>query len=383
MSHHHKNFAYSTIVTAPSPATTGTSLTIQPGDALKFPDVPFNATIWPAGVQPLSSNAEIVVVTNISEDILTLDDAATPGTRTHSEGTSARTIIVGDQIAATITAKTLADAEGLLPFWSPFILASGAASGLQTLASATSQTGTASLFVFPITIPSDIGFNQIVVPNSYSIVSSSNQNTGSNTYYSRYGIYSMNANTLSLISSSWFSICESLAAANVTWNFPTTTATSDWGYGNLSSGASSYLTAAAQFMSLVGSLRSVGLHFGGDVLLTGGVYWLGLLSQRSTAGTAAIGLSHAGIIGQPINVVNQAGSVNGLNPMGIAASQWTIDASHVTGWWGRYIAGFITATSLANFGGTAIPSYISLSALQGVAAASTVTILPSVTFVST
>lgn len=99
----HKNFAYSTIATAPSPATTGTSCVVQTGDAAKFPAVPFNATVWPSGTNPTTANAEIVRVTNIAGDTFTI-------TRIQ-ESTSARSIIVGDQIAATITVKTFTDLE--------------------------------------------------------------------------------------------------------------------------------------------------------------------------------------------------------------------------------------------------------------------------------
>lgn len=99
----HKNFAYSTILTAPSPATSGTSLVVQNTDGTKFPAVPFNATIWPAGFQPTTANAEIVRVTAVSTDTFTI-------TRTQ-ESTSARTIVVGDQIAASITVATLTDVE--------------------------------------------------------------------------------------------------------------------------------------------------------------------------------------------------------------------------------------------------------------------------------
>lgn len=103
----HKNFAYSTVATAPSPASSGTSLVVQTGDGAKFPTAPFNATVWPSGSQPLSSNAEIVRVTAIATDTLTLTRA--------QESTSARSIIVGDQIAATITAKTITDIESAAP----------------------------------------------------------------------------------------------------------------------------------------------------------------------------------------------------------------------------------------------------------------------------
>jgi hypothetical protein len=79
------------------------SLVVTAADGAKFPAVPFNATIWPASSQPTTANAEIVRVTNISTDTFTI-------TRTQ-ESTSARTVVVGDQIAATITAKTLTDVE--------------------------------------------------------------------------------------------------------------------------------------------------------------------------------------------------------------------------------------------------------------------------------
>lgn len=106
MSDAHKNFAYSLVATAPSPATSGTSLVVTAGQGALFPAVPFNATIWPTAVQPLTTNAEIVTVTLIATDTLTIVRA--------QEGTTARTVVVGDQIAATITAVTLQDAEGEL-----------------------------------------------------------------------------------------------------------------------------------------------------------------------------------------------------------------------------------------------------------------------------
>lgn len=103
----HKNFAYSTVVVAPSPHTSGTSLEVATGDGALFPAAPFNATVWPINEQPLSSNAEIVRVTAIVGDVLTITRA--------QEGSFARTVIVGDQIAATITAKTLTDVEVSVP----------------------------------------------------------------------------------------------------------------------------------------------------------------------------------------------------------------------------------------------------------------------------
>lgn len=100
----HKNFAYSLVATAPAPADTGTSLVVTATEGANFPTPPFNVTIWPTAVQPLKSNAEVATVTGVSGDTLTIIRA--------QEGSSARTVVVGDQIAATITDKSLTDTEG-------------------------------------------------------------------------------------------------------------------------------------------------------------------------------------------------------------------------------------------------------------------------------
>ncbi len=98
----HKNFAVSLVATAPSPATSGTSLVVTAGQGSRFPAVPFNAIIWPGGVAT-PANAEVVRVTAISTDTFTITRA--------QEGSTARTVLVGDLIAATVTAKTLTDLE--------------------------------------------------------------------------------------------------------------------------------------------------------------------------------------------------------------------------------------------------------------------------------
>ncbi len=371
----HANFAYSNVLVAPSPAASGTSLTVQDGTGRLFPTPPFNATVWPTGAQPISTNAEIIRVTSLIDGVMTIERA--------QEGTSARSIIVGDQIAATITAKTITDMEIPLTYYAPFNLASGAGSRLQTYgANYTSVVGTNSLFVFPVTVPEDLQFNQVLVVNSLSYVTSAIA-AASNSYYSNFGLYTMNDNTLSLISSNSFSIGETINSVSLTWNFPTSTATSGYGYGSFSAGN---LTTTAQMASYISGTRMIGLQFGGDIsTLTGGQYWMGLLSLKSTANTrSTYGLSNAGIFGQPIPNFNQGGTVSGLNHIGYANSAFSgTNASHLTQWWGRQIIGFVTATSIANQLGTAVPDSINLSALAGFAANSTATILPVMTFVST
>lgn len=97
----HKNFAVSTVVTPPTPATTGVTLTVSDGTV--YPAVPFNGTVYPLNTNPTKANSEIVRVTNIVGNTLTI-------TRIQ-EASTARSIIVTDQLAATITAKTLTDIE--------------------------------------------------------------------------------------------------------------------------------------------------------------------------------------------------------------------------------------------------------------------------------
>jgi hypothetical protein len=106
----HKNFAVSAVLVPPSPAVSGTALTVASSQGGRFPAVPFNATVWPAAALPTPLNAEIVRVTARVGDVLTLTRA--------QEATTARAILAGDQIAATITVKTLTDIEagaGTLP----------------------------------------------------------------------------------------------------------------------------------------------------------------------------------------------------------------------------------------------------------------------------
>lgn len=103
----HGNFGYGTIGTAPSPASSGTTLSVTTGHGARFPAVTFNATIWPAGASPLASNAEIVRVTNKGGgDNWTI-------TRTQ-EYSLARSIAVGDQIMLAVTSKLFTDIEATI-----------------------------------------------------------------------------------------------------------------------------------------------------------------------------------------------------------------------------------------------------------------------------
>lgn len=90
-----KDFAKSAVATAPSPATSGTSLVVTGGEGSKFPqpstDGQFRAYVWPASTEPTTTNCEEIEVTVRSTDTFTIVRA--------QGGTSARTILVGDNIA--------------------------------------------------------------------------------------------------------------------------------------------------------------------------------------------------------------------------------------------------------------------------------------------
>ncbi len=367
----HKNFAYSTVATAPSPIRYGTSLVVQTGDGSLFPTVPFNATIWPTGEQPTKENAEIVRVTNISSDTFTIERA--------QEDSYNRDILVGDQIAATITAKTMTDAENVAITWSPFILASATAAGaFQTqYADYTSQTGTASLVVFPITVQKNVEFNQLYMINSLSFVTSNGGNTIQASHYSKFGFYSLNGNTLSLIGSNSFSLAHTNQSVSLTFVHPNSTHTTGYGYDTINA------TGTAEISSFISGTRGIGMQFGKNIHIADGQYWVAMLALKSTAGSSTFGFSNVGIAGQVMNPVNMPGSISGYIPLGLAASNWTQSNSHTTAWWGRHMAGIVTATSITNFLGTAIPDAITLSAIGGVSASATISVIPSFTFIST
>jgi hypothetical protein len=404
----HTNFAYSTVVGTTSkngsaPGSTGYYLTVQDGDSYKFPTVPFNATVWPSGSQPTSSNAEIVRVTAANDDTFTLANSG--GNRTSQEGTTTQSIQINWQIAATITAKTLTDAEDPINFYAPMIYGS-AQTGLQTLFSTSGGTNvsTASLFVFPFSVPPNLRVNQFLLANSFSVVSNTSNATYRNSYYSEFGLYSRNGNALSLMTSNSFSIAETYSSNSYTWSYPASTAISGTASGYVY--ATKGFSGTPQLSSYISGQRIVGLDFytntnssltNGVLSLTGGVYWLGVLSLRSFSTASTHGLSFAGLMGQIVNVMNQpvsstaAGSVGyALQAIGYPATAWTSQNTNLTNWFGRHIMGFMTNTARADFGGTAIPSSINLSELYAAGSstgnttnATWQTILPFVTVVST
>jgi hypothetical protein len=103
----HKNLAESTVATAPSPASSGTSLVLAAGTGAYYPQ-PSTDGSFPIAFGPNSGiwnpgNTEIALCTARATDTLTLTRA--------QFGTSARTIIVGDVADAGLTLETLRQYE--------------------------------------------------------------------------------------------------------------------------------------------------------------------------------------------------------------------------------------------------------------------------------
>jgi len=96
-----KDYATSTVLTAPSPADSGTSLVVQSGHGARFPAAPFYVTAHPSTELPTLDNSEKLLVTAKSTDTLTI---------TRAQGdTTAKTIEVGWRISNTLFLDDIPD----------------------------------------------------------------------------------------------------------------------------------------------------------------------------------------------------------------------------------------------------------------------------------
>lgn len=94
-----KDYATGTVATAPSPATSGTSLTLQAGEGALMPTPPFYATAHPDNILPTVANSEKILVTAVSTNTLTI---------VRNQGTGgAKSIAIGWRISNTIFASDL------------------------------------------------------------------------------------------------------------------------------------------------------------------------------------------------------------------------------------------------------------------------------------
>lgn len=89
-----KNFARSVVVTAPSPATSGTTVAVTAGHGVRFVAGP--AVVCPAVGDPTPENAEVVTISGVAGDVLTVVRAV--------ESSVARAIVAGDRVLQGLTA---------------------------------------------------------------------------------------------------------------------------------------------------------------------------------------------------------------------------------------------------------------------------------------
>jgi hypothetical protein len=101
-----KDFATSLVVTAPSPATTGTSLVVTSSEGSRYPATPFFAVAHPANELPTLDNAEKVQVTNVTSDTFTI---------VRAEGdTTAKSIAVGWRISNAVFNEDFTELQHVL-----------------------------------------------------------------------------------------------------------------------------------------------------------------------------------------------------------------------------------------------------------------------------
>ena len=170
------NFGYGTVSVPPSPALSGLTLTLQAGEGALFPDAAvdgdFNVTAYPPDTGPLLSNAEILRVSDNASDVLTFARG--------QEGTAAKAIAAGWQIAFAPTAKTMQDIFDA-------INAGGGGSGTVTTVSVVPANGVSGSVANATTTPAitltlgAITPTTVVASGNISGANLSNTNTGDQT----------------------------------------------------------------------------------------------------------------------------------------------------------------------------------------------------------
>jgi hypothetical protein len=114
----HANFVSTTVTSAPTPAATGTTMSVYGDPTTYFPEAPFNVIVYPALTFPTSLNTEIVRVIHISNTgQLTITRQV--------ESSNQRSIGIGDIVSITITKKTITDIEDAIKPLTSFVTVTG------------------------------------------------------------------------------------------------------------------------------------------------------------------------------------------------------------------------------------------------------------------
>lgn len=131
----HGNFVHGNVLTPPSPAISGTSLTLQQGQGTIFPAAPYNVVLAPPAPYATPTNAEIATVSGITGDVLTIVRGA--------EGSTAQSVTAGYTVTLTPTAKTFTDIESGFNLGSNALSASAITLGYaQNITAPTFNSGT-------------------------------------------------------------------------------------------------------------------------------------------------------------------------------------------------------------------------------------------------
>lgn len=149
MANNYSDLSTSTVLTAPSPAASGTSLVVQSGHGTRFPSTSFYATVHPDYTYPTFDNAEIVLVTNVSTDTFTITRA--------QKSSSAQSIATGWRISAGVYASDLPINKTKTIFSRVKADNTGGANDTTNLGAATAYTGT----------PTGYGRGQFIVPTDF------------------------------------------------------------------------------------------------------------------------------------------------------------------------------------------------------------------------
>lgn len=276
------------------------------------------------------------------------------GTQTGTSGTivfsNSNGVTFGMSNSSVVTASVANPMATYVPYW-PASTSTQTYGGLGTTS--------ASAFVYPIQIYQDITFNHLKFMYSASLATgtgSANQNIRS-----MFGIFTNNAGTLSALSTGSFSLALTVTSVSGTISFPSSTNSAGYTYGTTT------WTTTAQGQSFVGTgqNRVADLVFGGNMTLTPGLYWLGVMQTQGTTNTS-IGLS-TGMVGVVMN------STSNMGYMGQAFSNVsTLTALHL----GAH--GVYSSTGSAGYGGTTLPTSMFLTGFSN-----SLQMMPLLTFMST
>ena len=138
-----ENFARTAVATAPIPATSGTALTVTSGHGARL--YAGTAVLHPVSSDPTPANAEVVTITDVTGDVVTITRA--------QESSTARTVVVGDVLTQGITAG---DWDALVAASTATVPLARGGTGATTAADARTALGLGSAATMtPATIAAD------------------------------------------------------------------------------------------------------------------------------------------------------------------------------------------------------------------------------------